>query len=67
MNGFIITFIVLGALATAFVLVRGILTMASGKDVGGRKSNQLMFLRVGLQAVTVLFVIILLMLTQKGG
>ncbi len=67
MNGFIITFIVLGALATAFVLVRGILTMASGKDVGGRKSNQLMFLRVGLQAVTVLFIIILLLTTQKGG
>ena len=66
MDGFIIAFIVIGALATAAVLVRGIILMASGKDIGGQKSNRLMFQRVGLQAATVLLVV-LLMLLSRGG
>jgi len=64
MNGFIIAFIVIGALATAAVLVRGILVMASGKDIGGQKSNKLMFQRVGLQAATILLVVVLMLLTR---
>lgn len=66
-NSFLIVLIVLGALATAAVLVRGLFVLASGKDTGGRKSNQLMFARVGLQALTVLFVIMLLLLMRQGG
>lgn len=66
MNTFIIIFIVLGALATAAVLVRGIILMATGKDVGGQKSNKLMFQRVGLQAFTVLLVVVLLLLSRGG-
>ena len=59
MDSFIIVLIVVGALLTAAVLIRGIMVMASGKDVGGRKSNKLMFTRVYLQAGTVLLVVLL--------
>ena len=59
MDTFVIILIVGGALATAAVLIRGIMVMASGKDVGGRKSNKMMFTRVYLQAGTVLLVVLL--------
>lgn len=62
MNGILIFFIVMGALATAFVLVRGILTMASGKDLTGRRSNQLMWYRVLFQGATVAVVILFLLI-----
>ena len=58
MNTFIIILIVVGALATGAVLVRGIIVMASGKDIEGRKSNKLMFTRVYLQAAVVLVIVV---------
>ena len=60
MNGFIIALIILFALATAYVLVRGIITMAQGKDITGQQSNKYMSMRVGFQALTILLVILLL-------
>jgi hypothetical protein len=65
MNAFIITLIIVAALATAFVLVRGIFTMASGRDITGEKSNKLMTARVMLQAVAVILVVILFLVA--GG
>lgn len=62
MNGILIFFIVMGALATAVVLARGIFTMASGKDMSGRRSNQLMWYRVLFQGLTVAVVILFLLL-----
>ncbi|EMD84012.1 twin transmembrane helix small protein [Pacificimonas flava] len=59
MNTFIIILIVIAALGTAAVLVRGIMIMASGKDISGRQSNKMMNLRVWLQALTIGLVIIL--------
>jgi hypothetical protein len=59
MNGFIIFIIVMMALLTAAALVRGIFIMASGKDVSGRKSNQMMWYRVLFQGIAVLFIVIL--------
>ncbi len=53
-----IILIIVGALATAAVLVRGIIVMASGKDIEGRKSNKLMFTRVYLQAGVVLVIVV---------
>lgn len=67
MTGLVIALIVLGALATAAVLVRGIIVMARGKDITGQQSNKLMSLRVLLQGITILFVIILIMMTRNGG
>jgi hypothetical protein len=65
MNSVIIALIVVAAVAVT--LVRGILTMASGKDVSGTRSNQLMFWRVALQAVAVLLVVALFLLSGRGG
>ncbi|TPE60083.1 twin transmembrane helix small protein [Sandaracinobacter neustonicus] len=66
MNGFIIALIILAALATAYVLVRGIITMAQGKDLSGEQSNKYMSMRVGFQALTILLVILLLAIGGRG-
>ncbi len=59
MNTLLIVFMVLAALATLGVLARGIITMARGKDITGQQSNRMMTYRVGLQALAILFIIIL--------
>lgn len=66
MNGFIIALIVLAALATAYVLVRGIITMASGKDVTGEQSNRYMWKRVQYQGLAILLVIVLMLMMGRG-
>lgn len=54
--------IVLGMLATVVVLFTGIGSMAEGGEFDDRHSHQLMFARVGFQALTLLLVIIALVL-----
>ena len=66
MNAILIALIVLAAAATAYVLVRGIITMAQGKDVSGVQSNKLMASRVAFQGLAILLVIILFMLSGRG-
>lgn len=58
--------IILAALATLGVLIRGIVLMASGKDVTGEAQNRLMTMRVGLQAVAIVFVMLFLLLARGG-
>jgi Hypoxia induced protein conserved region len=65
MKPFLILLVVLGALATGVVLVRGILIMASGKDPSGRRSNQMMWYRVLFQGVTIALVVIFAALMAK--
>ncbi|MFQ3664697.1 MAG: HIG1 domain-containing protein [Sphingomonadaceae bacterium] len=67
MDSFIIVLIGFTALAVVYVLVRGILTMASGKDVTGQRSNQLMTARVMLQGAAVLLVVLLFVLFGRGA
>jgi hypothetical protein len=67
MQSVVLVFIVLGALATAAVLIRGIIVMARGKDITGQQSNKLMSYRVGLQALTIVFVIILILMIRNGS
>lgn len=67
MDNFIIVLIIIGAIATAVTLIRGVITMARGQDISGHKSNRLMGLRVLLQAITILLVIGLLILSRGGG
>ena len=67
MSTFVLILVILGALATAAVLVKGIVTMASGKDITGKQSNRLMSYRVGLQLATVLFIVLLILLVRSGG
>ncbi|MEE4349082.1 MAG: HIG1 domain-containing protein [Pacificimonas sp.] len=59
MNTFIIVLIVLFALGTVAALVRGIMIMASGKDIDGRQSNKMMNARVYLQAGTIALIVLL--------
>ena len=65
MNGFIIAAIVLAALATAYVLVRGIITMASGKDITGEQSNKYMWRRVQFQMLAILLVVVLMLMLGR--
>ena len=63
-NTVLIVFMVVAALATLGVLVRGIVLMASGKDLTGVQSNKLMSWRVGLQALAIVFVVLLFLLNR---
>ena len=57
--------VILGMLATVWTLLRGIASMVKGGDADFRQSHQLMFQRVGLQALTVLIVIMALLMQFK--
>jgi hypothetical protein len=46
--------------ATAYVLIRGVVLMASGKDVTGEQSQQWMRRRVLFQAVAIVLVLLIL-------
>ena len=63
----LIILIVLGALATLTVLVRGVIGMAQQKDITGQRSQQLMQKRVMFQAITILLAIALLAVMSNGG
>jgi hypothetical protein len=63
----LIILIVLGALATLFVLIRGVVGMAQGKDITGQRSQQLMQKRVLFQAVTILLVVALLAVMSSSA
>jgi uncharacterized membrane protein YjdF len=67
MNTAIIVLIILFALAAAYVLVRGIMTMAQGKDFSGEQSNRFMTLRVLFQMLAIAAVILLLVVSGRGA
>ncbi len=67
MSTLLIIIIVLAMLATAFVLVKGVVAMASGKDIGGVKQQKLMRQRVFLQAFAIVFVVLFLMMARGGN
>ena len=48
--------------AVLYVLVRGVIAMASGKDLSGEESQKWMQRRVLFQAVAIVIVILLLMI-----
>jgi hypothetical protein len=63
----LIILIVIGALATLFVLIKGVVGMAQGKDITGQRSQQLMQKRVMFQAITILLAVALLAVMSNGG
>ena len=65
MQTLLIILIVLAAGATLFVLAKGVIGMAQGKDVTGAQSQALMRKRVMFQAAAIVFVVLLLLLA--GG
>jgi len=67
MTYLLIVLLVAAMAATAYVLVRGIIAMASGKDVSGEAQQGWMRKRVLFQGVAILFVIVILMLASAGS
>ena len=53
--------------ATAYVLVRGVIAMASGNDVTGEQQQNYMRKRVLFQAVAIVIVILLLVVAGQAG
>jgi preprotein translocase subunit SecG len=62
MQTILIILVVLAALATLYVLVRGVIGMANGTDISGQRSQELMRKRVLFQAVTIVFAVLLLLM-----
>ena len=62
----LIVFMIASAVATLAVLARGIIIMARGQDVTGEQANRMMSLRVALQALAILFIIILFLINRPG-
>ena len=48
--------------ATAYVLIRGVIAMASGKDITGEKQQHYMQRRVLYQGIAIVIVILILVL-----
>ena len=64
MKAFLFVLIFLMAGATLFILVKGVIGMAQGKDITGQRSQQLMRKRVLFQAVTIVLVILFLLMAS---
>jgi len=60
MNAILIILLILAMGATAYVLVRGVMAMASGKDISGERQQDYMRKRVLFQAIAIVIVILLL-------
>lgn len=67
MQTLLIILIVLAAAATLFVLVKGVIGMAQGKDISGQRSQDLMRKRVMFQAAAIILVVLLLLLASGGS
>ncbi len=67
MQTLLIILIVLAAGATLFVLVKGVIGMAQGKDLTGQRSQELMRKRVMFQALAIILVVLLLVFAGSGG
>jgi hypothetical protein len=65
MTTILIILIVLMAGATLFVLAKGVIGMAQGKDITGARSQALMRKRVMYQAFAIVLVVLLLLVA--GG
>ena len=60
MNTILIILLVLAMAATAYVLVRGVIAMASGKDLSGERQQDYMRKRVLFQAIAIIIVVLIL-------
>ena len=67
MSTFLLILILLAAGATLYVLVKGVIGMAQGKDITGERSQELMRKRVMFQAVAIILVILFLLVAQGSG
>ena len=63
MQPFLVILLILAVGATAFVLVKGVIGMAQQKDLTGQRSQDLMRKRVLFQAIAILIVVLLLLMS----
>ena len=66
MNILLIIALIAAMAATAYVLVRGVIAMASGKDASGEVQQNYMQKRVLFQGVAIVVVVIILALAGGG-
>ena len=59
--------LLLAMAATAYVLVRGVIAMASGKDLTGEQQQNYMRKRVLFQGIAIVIVIVLLYLASNAA
>lgn len=67
MNVFLIIALIAAMGATAYVLVRGVMAMASGKDISGQQQQNYMQKRVLYQGIAIVIVVLLLVLSGGRG
>ena len=61
MNIFLILLLVAAMAATLYVLVRGVMTMAQGKEMSSEQQQHWMQRRVQFQALAIIIVVIILL------
>jgi len=67
MTSILMILLLLAMAAVVYVLVRGVMSMASGKDVTGEQSQAWMRKRVLFQAVAIVIVILILFVAGNSG
>jgi hypothetical protein len=67
MTTLLVILLVAAMAATAYVLVRGVIAMASGKDLSGEAQQGWMRKRVLFQGVAIVLVILVLALASSRG
>jgi hypothetical protein len=67
MNTFLLILLLIAMGATAYVLVRGVIAMASGKDISGERQQGYMRKRVLFQAVAIIIIILILVVAGASG
>lgn len=67
MSTVIIVLIILAALGAVAALGRGLYFLGTGKDVTGKKQNQMMWYRIAFQGLAILLVMILVALGAGQG
>ena len=66
MNTLLVIALVAAMAATVYVLVRGVIAMANGKDVTGEVQQNYMQKRVLFQGIAIVIVILILVLASGG-
>jgi hypothetical protein len=66
MNALLVIALVAAMAATVYVLVRGVIAMANGKDVTGEVQQNYMQKRVLFQGIAIVIVILILVLASGG-
>ncbi len=66
MNTLLIILLVVAMAATAYVLVRGVMAMANGKDASGAVQQKYMQKRVLYQGIAIVIVALILLLAGGG-